>query len=232
VSNLAIIPARGGSKGLPRKNVLPLAGKPLVAWSIEAARAAREVHRVVVSTDDDEIASVSERFGAEVVRRPAELSGDEATSESALLHVLAHLQATEAYRPELTVFLQCTSPLTAAVDIDGTVHALREHGADTALAVVDFHYFLWRRSGADAVGINHDKRVRQRRQDREPQFLETGAIYVMRTEGFLAAKHRFFGTTVLYSMPAERRLEIDVLVDFRVAEALLGTTHTELDHGG
>jgi CMP-N-acetylneuraminic acid synthetase len=232
VSHLAIIPARGGSQGLPRKNVLPLAGKPLVAWSIEAARAAREVHRVVVSTDDDEIARVSERFGAEVVRRPPAISGNEASSESALLHALEHLQATEGYRPELTIFLQCTSPLTAGADIDGTVHALREQAADTALAVVDFHYFVWRRDGADAVGVNHDKRVRMRRQEREPQFLEAGAVYVMKTEGFLAAKHRFFGTTALYSMPADRRLEIDDDVDLGVAEAMMAmrrSNNTEVE---
>jgi CMP-N-acetylneuraminic acid synthetase len=229
VSRLAIIPARGGSKGLPRKNVLVLAGKPLVAWSIEAARAAREVDRVVVSTDDDEIATVARTYGAEVVRRPEAISGDEASSESALLHVLQSLHDSERYRPDLLVFLQCTSPLTAAADIDGTVRALIDQDADTALAVVDFHYFLWRHANGDAEGINHDKRVRQRRQDREQQFLEAGAVYVMKTEGFLAAKHRFFGRTALYSMPPERRHEIDDIVDFRIAEAMLSQSLGEND---
>jgi len=221
-SCLAIIPARGGSKGVPRKNVLPLCGKPLIAWNIEAARQARHIERVAVSTDDAEIAEVSRRWGAEIIWRPAKISGDMASSEAALLHALEHLAETEDYRPELLVFLQCTSPLTAPEDIDGTIEALNSEAADSAVAVVDFHYFLWR-TGPDgeAEGINHDKSVRLLRQQRERQFLETGAIYVMRTAGFIEHRHRFFGRTAMHVTPVERRLEIDEPVDFKVAEMLL-----------
>ncbi len=219
---LTIIPARGGSKGIPRKNIQTLAGKPLLAYTIEAALEASTVDRVVVSTDDPEIADVVERYGAEVVWRPAEISGDTASSESALLHTLEYLQETEGYAPDVLVFLQCTSPLTQAEDIDGTVHALLDQDADSALAVTPFHYFLWQRDAqGDAVGINHDKRVRLRRQDQEPQYLETGAVYVMRVEGFKEARHRFFGKTALYVMPPERCWEIDAPVDLKVAEVLM-----------
>lgn len=219
---LAIIPARGGSKGIPRKNVLPVAGKPLLAWTIEAALAARYVDRVVVSTDDPEIAAVARRYGAEVVDRPAEISGDKASSEAALLHALDHLEAAEGYRPDRVVFLQCTSPLTAPEDIDGTIEALEHERADTALAVVPFHYFLWKPDATgDGVGINHDKRVRPMRQDREAQYLESGAVYVMKVPGFRDARHRFFGKTALYEMPGERRWEIDDPVDLEIAEVLL-----------
>ncbi|RUL87166.1 acylneuraminate cytidylyltransferase [Tautonia sociabilis] len=215
---IAVIPARGGSKGLPRKNVLPVAGKPLLGWTVEAARASRLVGRVVVSTDDPEIAAVALRFGAEVVDRPAELSGDSASSESALLHTLDVLRGREGYEPDLLAFLQCTSPLTAPEDIDGTIEALERQSADTALAVVPFHYFLWR---PDGTGINHDKARRPLRQEREPQFLEAGAVYAMKVPGFRAAKHRFFGKTALYEMPAERRWEIDDPADLEIAGALL-----------
>lgn len=224
---LAIIPARGGSKGIPRKNIRPLAGKPLIAYNILEARRARLVTRVVVSTDDAEIGAIAQQYGAEVVWRPAEISGDTASSESALLHTLDFLHQVEGYQPDLVVFLQCTSPLTLAEDIDGTVQALLEQQADTALAVIPFHYFLWKpvadeRSGRQyAEGINHDKRVRPLRQQRAPQYLETGAVYVMRTAGFLEARHRFFGHTAMYVMPTERRLEIDDPVDFEVAEILM-----------
>lgn len=222
MSTLAIIPARGGSKGVPRKNVRDLAGKPLIAWTIENARQARTVDRVVVSTDDPEIGAVAREYGAEVVWRPAELAGDTASSEAALLHALEFLAQSEGYQPDLLVFLQCTSPLTAPEDIDATVQALLEAEADSALAVVPFHYFLWRPgSGSDAEGINHDKRVRLLRQQRSPEFLESGAVYVMRVPGFLAAKHRFFGKTAMHVMPPERRLEIDEPVDFTIAEVLL-----------
>ena len=226
-SALAIIPARGGSKGIPRKNIRPLAGKPLIAYNILEARRSRFVTRVVVSTDDPEIGAVARQYGAEVVWRPAEISGDTASSESALLHTLETLRQSEGYQPDLVVFLQCTSPLTLAEDIDGTVQALIDQQADTALAVIPFHYFLWKpladpQSGLpDAVGINHEKRVRPLRQQREAQYLETGAVYVMRTGGFIEARHRFFGKTALYEMPGERRLEIDDPVDFEVAEILM-----------
>lgn len=220
-SILAIIPARGGSKGIPRKNVLNLCGKPLIVWNIEAALGAQSVDRVVVSTDDLEIADISRSAGAEVVIRPEEISGDSASSESALLHVLEQLQVQQSYSPDLVVFLQCTSPLTLPEDIDGTVDALVNQDANTALAATDFHYFLWKREGADVIGINHDKRVRLRRQDREPEYLETGAVYVMRTEGFLQARHRFFGKTAMHVMPADRCHEIDDPVDFQVAEVLM-----------
>jgi len=221
MNTLAIIPARGGSKGIPHKNIRPLAGLPLIAHNIQQALQSRYVNRLVVSTDDAEIAAAARQYGAEVVWRPAEISGDSASSETALLHTLDHLSQVDVYRPELLVFLQCTSPLTLAEDIDGTIQALLDQGADTALAVIPFHYFLWREAGGDAVGINHDKSIRPLRQEREAQYLETGAVYVMRVEGFLQARHRFFGKTALYEMPAERRLEIDDPVDFEIGEVLV-----------
>lgn len=216
---LAIIPARGGSKGIPRKNILPLAGRPLIAHNLLQLRHSRYVNRVVVSTDDPEIAAVSQQYGAEVILRPVEISGDQASSEAALLHVLKSLQAAEGYEPDLVAFLQCTSPLTLAEDIDGTIQALLDQEADSALAVTPFHYFLWRQDpDGGAAGINHNKSFRPLRQEREPQYLETGAVYVMRTPGFRQARHRFFGKTAMYIMPPERRLEIDDPVDFEVAE--------------
>jgi YrbI family 3-deoxy-D-manno-octulosonate 8-phosphate phosphatase len=221
-SAVALIPARGGSKSIPRKNVRLLAGKPLIAHTIESARQAYRVRRVIVSTDDPEIAAVSEHYGAEVVWRPTELSGDAASSETALLHVLEYLQLTEGNLPDLVVFLQCTSPLTLPEDIEGTIQALVDEDADSAFATTPFRYFLWQKSEeGDAVGINHDKRERLLRQQREPQFLETGAVYVMRTPGFLKAKHRFFGKTAMYVMPQERCLEIDEPVDLQIAEMLM-----------
>src|SRR5512147_2780930 len=169
---VAIIPARGGSKGIPRKNVRLLAGKPLIAHNLIQLQHSRYVTRVVVSTDDAEIAAAAQQYGAQVVWRPAEISGDHASSESALLHALEHLHTTEGYQPDLLAFLQCTSPLTLAVDIDGTIQALLEQEADSALAVTPFHYFLWRQEpGGDATGINHQKTCRPLRQEREPQYL-------------------------------------------------------------
>ncbi len=217
---VAVIPARGGSKGIPKKNIKLLAGKPLIAYNIEAAKSAKTVQRVIVSTDDPEIELVAHQSGAEVIRRPDDISGDLASSESALLHVLESLRTSEGYVPDLLVFLQCTSPFTAAEDIDGTVHALIDTGAQTALAVTEFHYFVWKsQSDGDMVGINHNKSLRLMRQQREKQYLETGAVYVMEVPGFLAHKHRFFGKTAKHVISPERVLEIDEPEDFRIAEA-------------
>jgi N-acylneuraminate cytidylyltransferase len=219
---LCVIPARGGSKGVPRKNLAVVGGLPLVARAVEEVRAATSVTRVVVSTDDDEIAAVARRHGAEVVERPPDLAGDAASSESALLHALDALERTEGYSPELLVFVQCTAPLATATDVDGTVRALLDGGADSALAAAPTHSFLWRR-GPDgaAVGVNHDPRARRRRQEREPEWVEAGSIYAMRVKGFRTARHRFFGRTVLHEIPRERLLEVDDPVDLRLADAAL-----------
>jgi len=215
VKALAVIPARGGSKGLPRKNVRPLCGKPLIAWTIEAARAAESVGRVVVSTDDPEIASVSRRFGAEVVDRPKELSCDEASSESALLHALEALDV----RSGILVFLQCTSPLTLPDDIDGTVRALEN--AESAFAAAPSHRFLWNRVGLLAQPVGHDKTHRKRRQELEPQYVEAGSVYAVSIPAFIKERTRFAGRTALYPIPAERAIEIDDATDFAIAEALM-----------
>lgn len=219
---LAIIPARGGSKGVPRKNVLPLGGVPLVARTIQAAFASAATSRVVVSTDDEEIADVARAFGADVVVRPPELASDISSSEDALLHVLDEMRASESYEPDLVVFLQCTSPFTVGADIDGTIDVLEAEGAESAFAASRSHGFLWRR-GADgsALGVNHDPAMRAMRQQREAEFLESGAVYVMRTAGFLASRHRFFGRVAVYELPPERVLEIDEPEDFELAEERL-----------
>jgi N-acylneuraminate cytidylyltransferase len=156
------------------------------------------------------------------VIRPAEISGDTASSESALLDCLDQLDRTGQPLPELVVFLQCTSPLTSAGDIDATVEALVAQAADSALATTDFHYYLWRQ-GPDgaAEGVNHEPSVRLRRQEQLPNYLESGAVYAMRTAGFRSARHRFFGKTVFHVMPRERCWEIDEPVDLEVAEVLL-----------
>jgi len=222
METIAIIPARGGSKSIHRKNIQLLAGKPLIAHTIESAKKSKYISRIVVSTDDQEIALISKQYGAEVVWRPDYISGDLASSESALLHSLDCLKSRENYHPDILVFLQCTSPLTSPDDIDGTIQTLFEDSADSALAVTPYHYFLWEKGpNNEAIGINHDKANRPMRQQKDPQYLETGAVYVMRTDGFLKAKYRFFGKTVMHAIPPERHWEIDEPNDFVIAEVLM-----------
>jgi CMP-N-acetylneuraminic acid synthetase len=219
---LAIIPARGGSKGLPGKNIRSLAGKPLIEYVINAALQSTQVTRTVVSTDDDSIASVAGSAGAEVIIRPKDIAGDNSPSEQAVLHVLETLKTNENYIPDIVVFLQCTSPLTISDDIDGIVSSLNTSNADSALSASLFHHFLWKNTSDGSVeGINHDYRSRSMRQDLDAQYLENGAIYAFKTQGFIKHRYRFFGKIHIYEMPAERCLEIDVLEDFKLAESIL-----------
>jgi len=185
---LALIPARGGSKGIPGKNLQTVGDVPLVCRSIRAAKASNGVGRVVVSTDDDAIAAAAVAEGAEVIRRPAAIAGDTASSESALLHALDVLEEQHPLEAEL-VFLQCTSPFTTGAQIDAVLAALQKEDCNSSFAVTPWHGFLWR---ADGRGINHDpESPRQRRQDLEPTFLETGAIYAMGITAFRRSGSRF-----------------------------------------
>ena len=217
IDALAVIAARGGSKGIPRKNLRTVGGVPLVARTVQATLLARSIGRVVVSTEDSEIANVAIRYGAEVVWRPEELATDDASSESAWLHVLVEIWRTKWEAPEIVVALQCTSPFTAPEDIDGTVDALLWANADCAFSVERWHSHLWRPGG---VAVGHDPHVRLRRQDQAPTYRETGAVYAMRRAGFLTARHRVFGRVAMHEVPAERSMEIDTEHDLRVAQAL------------
>jgi N-acylneuraminate cytidylyltransferase len=186
-----------------------------------AARDARRVDRVVVSTDDGAIAAVAVDAGAEVVLRPAELSADSASSESAVLHALDTYR-TNGSEFDVVVMIQCTSPFTIAADIDGTIACLDDARVDCAFTAARSHGFLWREGDglSGAVAVNHDATVRVRRQDRPPEYVETGAVYAMRTPGFCAARHRFFGRAAIYEVPASRSLEIDEPADLVLAAAL------------
>ncbi|GAA1883414.1 hypothetical protein GCM10009753_08900 [Streptantibioticus ferralitis] len=216
---LAVIPARGGSKGVPGKNLAEVGGVPLVARAARACGAARNVSAVIVSTDDAGIAEAAREAGAEVVARPPGIAGDTATSEAAVLHALDAYEAMHGQVVDVVVLVQCTSPFLATEDVTGVVAAVLEDGADTALTVAPFHGFLWRQGG-DAHGVNHDKAVRPRRQDRPQDLLETGAAYAMRVPGFRKAGHRFFGRTALVRTDAARVLEIDEPADLTRARAL------------
>jgi YrbI family 3-deoxy-D-manno-octulosonate 8-phosphate phosphatase len=219
---LAVIPARGGSKGVPGKNLAPVGGVPLVARAVRACTGARRVSAVVVSTDDASIAEVARSAGAEVVLRPVAIAGDTATSEAAVLHAMDAHAAMSGVTADVVLLVQCTSPFITSEEIEGVAAAVTEDGADTAHTVAPFHGFVWREeAGAQgALGVNHDKATRPRRQDRPQDLLETGAAYAMRADGFRAANHRFFGRTALVRTDPARVLEIDEPADLERARAL------------
>jgi YrbI family 3-deoxy-D-manno-octulosonate 8-phosphate phosphatase len=217
----AIIPARGGSKGIPGKNLRRIGGRSLVERAVDACRAARLVDTVYVSTDDANIAAAAEAAGAQVIMRPADLSGDTASSESALLHALEQLIMI-GEEPEILVFVQCTSPFIAPDDLDRGVELILHDHADSVFSAVATFDFLWRPTGGFGLvtGQNHNPAVRLRRQDREPDFRETGAFYVMSTAGFRAAGHRFFGRTAVVHVPEMSAVDVDHLDDLILAGAV------------
>ncbi|TKA03311.1 acylneuraminate cytidylyltransferase [Actinacidiphila oryziradicis] len=233
---MAVIPARGGSKGVPGKNLAPVGGIPLVARAVRECVAAGHVTHVVVSTDDPSIAEVARSAGAEVVLRPADIAGDTATSEAAVLHAMDAHEAAHGGAPvDIVLLVQCTSPFITSEEIDGVAEAVISGGADTAHTVAPFHGFVWRedtdaapdapgplaaRSASGAFGVNHDKAGRPRRQDRPQEFMETGTAYAMRADGFRDRRHRFFGRTVLVKTDPARVLEIDEPGDMIRARAL------------
>ncbi|MFF7555310.1 cytidylyltransferase domain-containing protein [Streptomyces olivaceus] len=228
---LAVIPARGGSKGVPAKNLASVGGVPLVSRAVRECRATRLVTDVVVSTDDQAIAAAAREAGAEVVLRPAAIAGDTATSEAAVLHAMDTHEALHGAAVDVVLLVQCTSPFIVREDIDGVAGAVAEDGADTAVTVAPFHGFVWR-DGADEAsedgtrrdtggyGVNHDKAYRPRRQDRPQDLLETGAAYAMAAPGFRKHGHRFFGRTELVRTDPARVLEIDDPHDLARARAL------------
>ncbi|MFJ6544718.1 cytidylyltransferase domain-containing protein [Streptomyces sp. NPDC091385] len=239
---LAVIPARGGSKGVPAKNLAPVGGVPLVARAVRECLAAAHVTDVVVSTDDPAIAAAARAAGADVVLRPAAIAGDTATSEAAVLHALDAHEERHGTTVDVVLLVQCTSPFVAREDVDGVAAAVASGAADTAVTVASFHGFIWRdgdetgdggevasgggeaagdeAAGDGGFGVNHDKSVRPRRQDRPQDLLETGAAYAMDVTGFRTHRHRFFGRTELVRTDPARVLEIDDPHDLARARAL------------
>ncbi len=220
MSVVAVIPARGGSKGVPRKNVRRVGGVPLIVRAVRAAQAATRVDLVVVSTDDPEIAEAAAAAGARIVARPVELAGDTASSESAVLHALDALER-DGIRPGTVVFLQATSPFIPSDGIDRAVDAVQSGGYDSAFSAYATYGFLWERAPDGAAhGVNHDPAHRPRRQDRTPHHLETGAFYAFDAAGFRAARHRFFGRTAIIEVPEASAIEIDDTEQLAVAAAI------------
>jgi N-acylneuraminate cytidylyltransferase len=220
---IAIITARGGSKGIPGKNIKSLGGKPLIAHSILDALEAQQVDRIYVTTDDPEIAQVSTDYGASIIHRPAELANDTASSESALIHALTEIEKS-GINPELIVFLQCTSPLRTGLDIDRAIEQMRAENADSLLSVSPSHRFLWQKVDNEAQSINYDYRDRPRRQDLNPQYMENGSIYIFKPWVLKELNNRLGGKISLFVMDEDQSWEIDSLQDFRYIEFLMNYT--------
>ncbi len=218
---VAIVPARGGSKGIPRKNLRLLCGVPLVAWSVLRARQSEHINSVWVTSDDEEILAVAKAYGARAILRPAELSGDAASSESAWLHALDVIERAEGVQ-DLVVGLQPTSPIREATDIDSAINQVRTEGLDTLLSVTEVEdYFSWRATPTGPESINYDYRLRKRRQSIEKTYLENGSFYIFSPRILRSSKNRLGGKIGLYVMDRHKMFQIDRPEDIGLCEAIM-----------
>lgn len=208
-SVIVIIPARGGSERVPGKNLLPLAGIPLLAHSILHACASKMVQEVIVSTDNPKIAAVAKEYGATVVKRPHDLAHAKATSESALLHVLDERRKKGKTDPDLVVFLQCTSPVRKHDDIDNAITQLLHENADSLFSAVRNHAFIWNATPGGPQSLTYDHCTRKREQDMEIQYRENGSIYVTKTETLRTHNNRLGGKITVYLMDEMHSFQVD-----------------------
>lgn len=217
MTTVAIIPARGGSKGIPAKNLQIVGGVTLLGRSILAANQSTLIQMVYVSTDDDEIAAEARRFGAKVLDRPAKYATDKASSEVVLLHALKKIGKDV----DNLVFLQCTSPFIDVDALDVAISKVQSGQYDSVFSAYESFDFIWNMNKhGEYKGLNHDENRRLRRQDRMPSLVETGAFYVMNAKKFKKIEHRFFGKIGAQLVNEFRSIEIDTPAQLQLAQLI------------
>ena len=219
---VAIIPARAGSKGVPKKNLVRVCGRPLIEWSVRQALAAEEIDSVWVTSDGDEILRAAERAGARPIRRPVELADDAATSESAWLHAIDAIEAQGVVVGRI-VGMQATSPVREAADLDGALRQFERDKLDSLLSVTEIQdFFVWEGAGDGTFRpVNYDFRNRRRRQAIRPQYRENGSFYVFRPELLRKEGNRLGGRIGAFVMAAHKIFQIDSPEDVALCEAVM-----------
>ncbi|GGO73860.1 acylneuraminate cytidylyltransferase family protein [Bowmanella pacifica] len=218
---VAVIPARGGSKGLPGKNTMLLHNKPLVCWSIEQARRSSKIARVLVSTDCPQIAQIAVEAGAEVPElRPSHLASDTASTESVMIHVAQNW--LEWQEDLVIVLLQPTSPIRLASTLDNAITYFEQQNADSLVSVCESHSFFW--TNIQNPKAQYDFMNRPRRQDIQPVerlYRENGSIYLTKLPQLKKAGNRLAGRIAMYCMSEVESWEIDSITDFNIVSQLL-----------
>jgi len=221
---LSIIPARGGSKGLPRKNIADLAGKPLIAWTIEASLNSKYITKTIVSSDDKEILDVAIKYGSEIIKRPDNLATDTATSESVVKHAIDYLESIgEVF--DIVILLQPTSPLRDFKDINGAFESMFDSGATAVISTCEFDNKILKTfiesSNGFLEGISNNKYPFMRRQDLPKVYMSNGSIYIIDTKTFKNVNSFMTDKTLNYLMPKKGSVDIDSSDDLIQVEKIL-----------
>ena len=223
---IAIIPARGGSKGIPRKNIKLLEGKPLIAYTIEAALQAKSVNRVIVSTEDQEIAKIAKKYGGEIpFMRPKELATDTSSAPDVYIYVIKQLEKILNKKIESFIALLPTSPLRTGRDIDRAVEIFLEKKADSVISVNEAphppSWFLKLNENGVLTNFFNKPMIMKNRQEEPKAFIPNGAIYVLNADVFRNKRTYYTNKTYAYILPPERSIDIDDNIDFALAEMLI-----------
>ena len=214
---VVLIPARGGSKTIPGKNIKEFAGKPLIVHSIEYALKSKLVNEVMVSTDDSKISKISKDAGASVIKRPPELCTDTATTESAIEHYLH----SSKVKPDIIILLQATSPLRPKGSLDEALIKFQKGGYDSLLSICSTHRFFWRVKDDNTTYAEYDYLNRPRRQDmklKDVRFIENGSLYIFSHAHFEKTGNRLGGKIGYVVWPGDCKIEIDTITDFKILE--------------
>ena len=216
-----IIPARGGSKGIFKKNIINFCGKPLLAWTIEQCINSDKISNVWVSSDDDDILNIAKKFGAKTIKRPKSISGDKATSESAWEHAIDYLN-DNGVSVDIVLGPQVTSPLREVLDIDKAIDKFIKGNYDSMFAAsIADDLFFWEEQSTGITSINYDYKNRKRRQDFKKQIIENGSFYLFKPKVIKNNSNRFGGKIGYSKMDFWKMFEIDDLNDLRMCSALM-----------
>jgi len=218
---MAIIPARGGSKGIPLKNLKLLAGKPLIEYSINASLKSKFITRTIVSSDHIKILKTAENLGAEIIKRPKNLSNDSSQLEPVIEHCLNYLKQKENYVPDIIILLQNTSPLRTKKNIDDALNDFLDSKFDSMMSCYSSHSFLWTLKHNILTPVNYNPNNRPNRQQMNDQFIENGAIYITKYAAFKKSHCRISGKIGLFKMTQKTSIDIDTKFDLFEANKMI-----------
>ena len=218
---LSIIPARGGSKGIPMKNIVKINRKPLLYYSVKSSLDSKYITNTIVTTDNQKIAKEAKKLNADVVIRPKKLSLDKSKIEPVIEHVLDVLKKDRNFIPDIIVLLQNTSPLRNNKHVDKAMTIFLKKKYDSVISGYPAHEFLWRIKNDKCIPVNYDPKNRPNRQQINSEFLENGSIYITKYSAFMKSKCRVSGKIGICEMTKEDSLQIDSKEDIDVAEIIL-----------